>query len=148
MKIKPHLSFNDFHFLWGQIKEPAIKEALKLGTNLGIEFREMPNTKNYKYADKKVQKFFAVITTTQQTAYILQTQKSKVREFTEKSAYLWLKEIQYPGICIFRTDLAIESPNEETNELTWAQKNAILADGGPLKRDYLGEIPNLTKDEE
>lgn len=145
MRMDDPAGFQWIYHVPEAIKEPTIKDALKHGGSLGIEFREMQNPKNFKYSDKKVQQFFAVITS-QRLPYILYTQKGIVRKFTEKSAYLWIKELNKGFGTSFKTnlrsDLPFQDPTKPLTVPTDAQLEGNQPDGGPQRIKELNHGPD------
>lgn len=116
----------DMSFVWEPIKEPALKNSIKMGTPFEIEFRQTIESKDFKYKDREPPRFFfAVITVRRRHSFFLITQKNKIRYFSEKAAYKWLKELKYPGPCILRSDIEPKSPMNHTYEppLAQAQEN-------------------------
>ncbi|WP_338667336.1 hypothetical protein [Pseudodesulfovibrio methanolicus] len=121
---------------WEPIYEPALKNSIKMGTPFEIEFREIAGTRDFKYKDREPPRFFfAVITTRQQHSFFLLTQKNKIRYFSEKAAYKWLKDINYFGPCILRSDIEPRSPKDHVGEPTLAQLHGNQLDVEKKKLD-------------
>jgi hypothetical protein len=123
---------------WDPIKEPALKDSIKMGTQFEIEFRQTVEAKDFKYKDREPPRFFFAVITAQRLPYVLLTQKNKIRYFSEKAAYKWLKELNYSGPCILRSDIEPQAPMDHIKKPTLAQIRGDQPDGGQRKIEEMG----------